>query len=92
MDVLTARRRSSEFDDGSLLKRAMELERILVSQYQDLQRECRQPLYERLQLGGVVYAHQLPVTIGPMVEDLELLAKATTQTEWLGRIEHLPLN
>jgi hypothetical protein len=36
-------------------------------------------------------AHQLRITIGQMVVDLEIIAKATSQEEWLGRIEHLPL-
>ena len=34
---------------------------------------------------------QLRVTIGQMVEDLELIARATSLEEWRGRIEYLPL-
>jgi hypothetical protein len=40
---------------------------------------------------GIVYAHQLRITIGQMVEDLELIATATSQDEWWERIEYLPL-
>jgi len=40
---------------------------------------------------GLVYAHQLRVTIGQMVEDLELIATATSSEEWHGRIEYLPI-
>ena len=40
---------------------------------------------------GIVYAHQLRITIGQLVDDLELLAKATEPEEWNGRIEYLPL-
>lgn len=31
------------------------------------------------------------ITIGQMVEDLELIAKATSREEWWGRIEYLPI-
>lgn len=40
---------------------------------------------------GIVYAHQLRITIGRMVDDLELIAGATSPEEWRGRIEYLPL-
>ena len=46
---------------------------------------------ERKDLSGIIYAHQLRITIGQMVEDLELIARATFQNEWWGRIEYLPL-
>jgi len=48
-------------------------------------------LSERKDFSGIIYAHQLRITIGQMVEDLELIARATSQNEWLGRIEYLPL-
>ena len=38
-----------------------------------------------------VYAHQLRITIGQMVEDLELIARVTTAEEWWCKIEYLPL-
>jgi len=40
---------------------------------------------------GVVYAHQLRVSIGQCVADLELVAKAGKEDEWINRIEYLPL-
>jgi hypothetical protein len=40
---------------------------------------------------GIIYAHQLRVTIGQMVQDLELIAIATSKEEWSGKIEYLPL-
>ena len=40
---------------------------------------------------GIIYAHQLRITIGQMVGDLEMIARATSPDEWLGRIEYLPL-
>ena len=77
--------------DDVLLTRATELSRVLVSQDEDLLREAARWLSERKHFFGVIYAHQLRITIGQMVEDLELIARATSQSEWHGRIEYLPL-
>ncbi len=92
IDVLTAQEDgSAELDDGPLLERATELGRILVSQDEDLLREGARLLAENRDFSGIVYAHQLRVTIGQMVEDLELIAKAMSREEWRGRIEYLPI-
>jgi hypothetical protein len=40
---------------------------------------------------GVVYGHQLELTIGRMVNDLELIAKAGAPEDMAGRVEYLPL-
>ena len=92
IDVLTAQEDgSAELDDGSLLERAAELGRILVSQDVDLLREGRRLLTEQREFSGIVYAHQLRITIGQIIEDLELIARATSREEWQGRIEFLPI-
>ena len=92
IDVLTAQEDgSAELADDVLLKRATELGRVLVSQDEDLLREGARWLSERKDFSGIIYAHQLRITIGQMVEDLELIANATSQNEWWGRIEYLPL-
>jgi hypothetical protein len=83
---------SATLDDGALLKRATELGRILVTQDDDLLREGTRLQVDGIAFCGVVYAHQLRVTIGQMVEDLDLIANATTQEEWLGRIQYLPFS
>ena len=89
IDVLTAQEDgSAELPDGMLLKRATELGRVLVEY---LLREGARWLSERKDFSGIIYAHQLRITIGQMVEDLELIARATSQNEWRGRIEYLPL-
>ena len=80
IDVLTAQEDgSAELADDVLLKRATELGRVLVSQDQDLLREGARWLSERKDFSGIIYAHQLRITIGQMVEDLELIARATSQ-------------
>jgi hypothetical protein len=79
VDVLTAQEDSStELDDDRLLQRATELGRVLVSQDEDLLREGVRRLREQEDFSGIIYSHQLRITIGQMVEDLELIAKATS--------------
>jgi predicted nuclease of predicted toxin-antitoxin system len=92
IDVLSAQEDGmAELDDERLLPRATELGRILVSQDQDLLREGARRQRENGNFSGIVYGHQPRVTIGQMVEDLELIARATSLDEWWGRIEYLPL-
>ena len=92
IDVLTAQADGAAgLDDKRLLDRATTLGRILVSQDEDLLREGARRLGEREDFSGIIYAHQLLITVGQMVEDLELIARATSSEEWWGRIEYLPL-
>ncbi len=92
VDVLTAQEDgAAQLDDDRLLQRATELGRILVSQDEDLLREGARRLREGGDFSGIVYAHQLRITIGQMVQDLELIASATSYEEWRGRIEYLPI-
>ena len=76
---------SAELDDGPLLKRAAELGRILVTQDDDLLREGARLLHEHREFCGIVYAHQLRVTIGGMVEDLDLIAKSNGSGRMAGK-------
>ena len=92
INVLTAQEDgSAKLDDDLLLQRATELGRILVSQDEDLLREGARRLREGEEFSGIVYAHQLRVTIGQMVDGLEPIATATSKEEWCGRIEYLPI-
>jgi hypothetical protein len=92
VNVLTAQEDgAAELDDDRLLRRATELGRVLVSQDEDLLREGALWIREHKDFSGIIYAHQLRITIGQMVEDLELIARATSQDEWWGRIEYLPI-
>ena len=40
---------------------------------------------------GIIYAHQLNVSVGQCVIDLELIVKASDSDEWISRLEYLPL-
>jgi len=92
IDALTAQEDgAAQLADGLLLQRATDLGRVLVSQDEDLLREGTRRLREGVHFHGIVYVHQLRVTIGQMVEDLALLAAATSSDEWHGRVEFLPI-
>lgn len=92
VDVLTAQ------DDGRrhvpdhvLLDRATELLRILFSQDEDLLAEANHRQRELIPFAGVVYAHQLQVSIGACVRELELIAKIANPEDLADRVEYLPL-
>jgi len=76
--------------DSLLLDRATELRRVLFSQDDDLLAEAKRRQVEGVAFAGVIYAHQLRVTIGRCVHDLELIAKATEAKELVNRVEFLP--
>jgi len=92
VDVLTAQEddRRNTLDDV-LLDRATQLERILFSQDEDLLAEARYRQVEGIPFAGVIYAHQLRITIGVCVRDLELIARAASPQDLANRVEYLPL-
>jgi predicted nuclease of predicted toxin-antitoxin system len=92
VDVMTAQLDgTTELKDPDLLDRATELSRVLFSQDQDLLAEAtrRQRIGQRF--SGVVYGHQLDITIGRAINDLEILAQAGTLDDFANRVEYLPL-
>ena len=75
VDVLTAQTdNAGRLPDGVLLDRATTLGRVLVTQDEDLLAVAEQRQRGGKPFAGVVYAHQLQVTIGQCVNDLELMA------------------
>jgi hypothetical protein len=92
VDVLTAQLDgTTRLDDAALLDRATLLGRVLFSQDDDLLAEANKRQRSGQPFGGVIYAHQLSITIGQAVNDLELLAKLGTPEEFANRVEYLPL-
>ena len=92
VDVLTAQEDgTARWPDDRLLDRAGELERILFSQDDDLLAEAELRQREGRPFAGVIYAHQLAITIGQCVKDLELIAKAAEPEDLKNRVEFLPL-
>ncbi|MEO0987311.1 MAG: DUF5615 family PIN-like protein [Cyanobacteria bacterium J06639_14] len=91
IDVLTAiEDASQELPDAQLLERAFSLERILFTQ--DIRFKALAEDWQRQgkPFGGLIFGHQLGGTIGQFVKDLELIAQASNQDEWLNVVEHLP--
>jgi predicted nuclease of predicted toxin-antitoxin system len=92
VDVLTAQEDGARrFLDAILLDRATALVRILFSQDEDLLSEAAQRQYDGEPFAGVIYAHQLKVTIGQCIHDLELIAHVGEPEEFANRVEYLPL-
>jgi hypothetical protein len=92
VDVLTAQAdNATRLEDQPLLDRATELDRILFSRDKDLLKIAAERQHSNPSFSGLVYAHQLRVSIGRCAEDLELIAKTTNPEEWIGKVTFLPL-
>ena len=92
VDVLTAQEDGRRhIPDDVLLDRATELDHVLFSQDEDLLIEASRRQKDGAPFAGVIYAHQLRVTIGQCVRDLELIAKASDAEDLANRVEYLPL-
>ena len=92
VDVLTAQEDgAAEFEDSVLLDRSTELNRVLFSQDDDLLREANKRQQTGETFAGVIYAHQLNITVGRCIDDLELIARATEPDEWQNSTVYLPI-
>jgi hypothetical protein len=92
VDVLTAQDDGAgKLDDPELLDRASELGRVLFTQDDDLLREAKRRQQSGEHFSGVIYAHQLNITVGQCIADLELIAKASKPEEWINGAVYLPL-
>lgn len=90
--VLTAQEDGyGEADDAALLARATALNRVLFTRDQDFLQICATWQKKGISFSGLVYAHQLRVTIGRCVQDLALMAEVNHPEDLANRIEHLPL-
>ena len=91
VDVLRAQDdNAAELLDPDLFDRATALNRALFTFDDDLLREAAKRHEESQHFMGVIFAHQIHVSIGDCVRDLELIAKATDLAEWNERIEFVP--
>ncbi len=92
IDVLTAYEDdAAELDDEALLVRATQLGRVLFSQDRDLLVIAHQWQGTGREFSGLIYAHQLNITIGRAVRDLALLAQVLEPNDMQNHIEFLPL-
>jgi hypothetical protein len=91
VDVRTAEEDGTEtLDDDALLDRATLLGRVLFTQDEDLLAPVQNRLQALREFAGVAYAHQLAISIGQAVRDLELLAKVLDPDDMRNRVEYLP--
>ena len=92
VDVLTSQEDGTRrLSDELLLDRATSLGRVLFSRDEDLLAEATLRQRTNRSFAGLIYAHQLNVSIGGCVSDLEIIANASEPAEWINRVEHLPL-
>ena len=92
VNVLTAQSDgTTQLEDPELLDRATSLGRVLFSQDEDLLAEATERQRTAVPFAGVVYAHQLYVTIGQCINDLEIIAKAGEPEDLVNRVLFLPL-
>lgn len=92
VDVLTAYEDgTNEYDDDDLLDRATELQRVLFTQDDDLLNEAAKRIQENIPFYGVIYAHQLRVSIGICVNELEMIAQVGEPKDINNRVQFLPM-
>jgi hypothetical protein len=92
VDVLTAQTdKAGRLPDDVLLERSTTLGRVLFTQDTDLLAVAQGCQQRGKPFAGVIYAHQVLVTIGQCVHDLELMAKVYEPDDMADRVEHLPL-
>lgn len=92
VDVLRAQDDGAgTLEDGPLLDRATALGRVIFSQDRDMLAEATLRQRKGLAFAGVIYGHQLEVTIGQCIRDLEMIAKVGEPEDMAGRVEFLPM-
>jgi len=92
VDVLTVQEdRHAGSPDYEVLNRAHQLGRVLFTLDSHFHGEASRRQREGHSFSGVVYAHQPDCTLGQMVRDLELLAKAGMPEEYENRVQFIPL-
>lgn len=92
VEVLTAYEDGrSEADDSVLLDRAGKLGRVLFTHDDDLLMEASGRQKTGSYFSGVIFAHQLHISIGTCISNLELIAKVGIPEDLIGRVLFLPL-
>src|SRR5262245_2820563 len=92
VDVLTSQEDGTDlYDDPPLLDRVGQLGRVLFTRDEDFIVEATRRNRSAKSFAGIIYAHQLRVTIGQCIHDLEIIAKACEPDELANRVLFLPL-
>ncbi len=92
IDVLTVQEDGrTGFSDPQILDRATEIQRILFTQDDDFLVEAHYRQGLGIVFPGVVYAHQLNISIGSCITDLESIAQLASAEELQSTVRYLPL-
>ena len=92
IDVLTAQEDGrADWDDDRLLERTFELGRVVFTQDRDFLVLAADWQRQHREFAGMVYGHQLRITIGGAVHDLALIATLLSLDDMRNRVEFLPL-
>ena len=92
VDVLTTEADgTADRDDEFLLQRATALGRVVFTQDRDFLALAAAWQQTRREITGMVYAHQLRITIGGAIHDLALIALLMNPDEMRNRVEFLPV-
>ena len=74
----------------ALLTRATSLGRVLFSQDEDLLAIVEERIRQQRDFAGVIYSHQLAISIGQAVRDLELISTVLEPSDMRNRVEFIP--
>jgi len=92
VDVITAYEDGTDdINDPALLDRAAQLGRVLFTQDDDLLVEATKRQKEGVTFSGVIYSHQLRISIGACINDLEIISKSGEPEDLIDRVQFLPL-
>jgi hypothetical protein len=92
MDVLTAQEDGTgRLSDPDLLDQAGKHGRVVFTRDSDFLAEGARRQRAELPFATIIYAHQQHVSISRCIDDLELIAHASTTEEAGGHIVFLPL-
>jgi len=78
-------------DDSELLDRATALERVLFTRDYNLLQEATKRQRIGIPFYGIIYAHQLKISIGDCIRDLEIIAEAGDPEDLINQAQFLPL-
>jgi hypothetical protein len=91
VDIVTAREdRHHEVADEVLMERCHVLDRVLVTHDKDFLSKAAARQRHGIAFAGIVWAPNY-ISIGEMIEDLELVAAALTDLEAASQLRYLPL-
>jgi hypothetical protein len=92
LDVLTVQEDGrGGAGDPAVLDRATALGRVLMTHDDDFLAEAARRQRDGEEFSGVIYAHQLRVTVGRCIQELELIGTLCDPGELRNQVQHLPL-